>query len=252
MNLDFEQGDPKAPKGHALVYYRSIEASGQLLMTYVVVLPVAVNVAKYMPPFLAPQLGALAPAELSSFAFPPVPEVLEGGVSPLALAKARGDDLIFGGTVSPRDVTGLLGLVNDAVQAYAEAYGASQKSASAPAREEAAPGHAVTEVLYAFMEPQEKLKELSQMVGKLRLAVETRDAALRREAEEEVRILGRYFPSEYRIERLLAAASQPKAAGARLAQLYVERCYKLSREEYRDMGALEEEIRTLEAQQGGS
>ncbi len=251
MKLDFEHGDPQAPKGHALVYYRSTEAAGQFLMTYVVVLPVAVNVSKYMPPFLAPQLGALAPAELSSFAFPPVPEILEGDVSPLALAKARGDDLIFGGTVSPRDVTGLLGLVNEAVQAYAEAYGAFQQAASTVA-EEASSGPAVTEVLYAFMEPQEKLKELSQMVGKLRLAVETRDAALRREAEEEIRVLGRYLPSEYRIERLLEAAGQPKAAGARLAQLYVERCYKLSREEYRDLGALDEEIRVLEAQQGGS
>ncbi|MSQ40739.1 MAG: hypothetical protein EXR55_03585 [Dehalococcoidia bacterium] len=251
MNLDFEHGDPKAPKGHALVYYRSTEAPGQLLMTYVVVLPVAVNVSKYMPPFLAPQLGALAPAELSSFAFPPVPELLEADVSPLALAKARGDDLIFGGAVSPRDVTGLLGLVNEAVQAYAEAYGTSHQAASMVTAEEAASGHAVTAVLYAFMEPQEKLKELSQMVGKLRLAVETRDAALRREAEEEVRVLGRYLPSDYRIERLLEAAGQPKAAGARLAQLYVERCYKLSREEYRDLGALDEEILALEAQQGG-
>jgi hypothetical protein len=101
------------------------------------------------------------------------------------------------------------------------------------------------------MEPREKLRELSQMVGKLRLAVETRDSALRREAEEEIQVLGRYLPGEYQVDRLLGAAGQPTAAGARLAQLYVERCYKLSREEYRDLGALDEAIRTLEAQQGG-
>ena len=249
MALTFEYGDPQAPKGHALVYYRSGDDPSQLLMTYIVVLPAAVDVSKYMPPFLMPHMGAVAPTELSCFAFPPLPEPI-GSETPLeSLARARGDDLLFGGTVSLSDVPGILTSVNEIVQSYAEAYTTYLPVSPSPAQEEATPALGVNEVLYGFMDQQEKLNELTRLVGKLSFAAGARDPSLLQEVEAEMRALGQYLPSEYRIHRILEVAIQPTAAGARLAQLYVERCYRLSREEYLELKALEEEIQTLEVDQ---
>ena len=249
MSFTFERGDPQAPTGHALVYYRSSDVPTHLLITYIVVLPVAVDVSKYMPPFLAPQMGTLTSTELSCFAFPPVPELVEGEVSPMRLAETRNDDLIFGGTVSPSDVMGLLAQVNDVVQSYAEAYTAHLGAVAPNAPGESPPELVVSEVLYGFMDQQEKLSELTRLVGKLRFAAEAQDASLIQEVEEEIRALGRYLPADYRADRILEVAGQTSEVGARLAQLYVERCYKLAREEYLELKALDQEIEALEASQ---
>lgn len=247
MTLDFERGNPQMPKGHALVYYQSTEAADQILITYIVVLPISVDVAKYMPPFLAPQMGALTPSELSCFAFPPVPELIEGNFSPSELAENRNDDLIFGGKVHPTDVTGLLAKVNDIVQSYAEAYTANIGAVNSNVSEEATPDLNISDVLYGFMDPQEKLSELTRMIGKLRFAVEAEDQSLIEEVWEDLRALGKYLPVEYRADRILEVVGQTTEVGRRLAQLYVERCYKLAREEYLELKALDQEIEALES-----
>jgi hypothetical protein len=247
MSLNFERGNPQMPKGHALVYYQSTEAADQILITYVVVLPVSVDVTKYMPPFLAPQMGAMTPRELSCFAFPPVPELIERNLSPSELAENRDDDLIFGGKVHPSDVTGLLSKVNDIVQTYAEAYTANLGAINADVSEEVTPNLGISEVLYAFMDPQEKLSELTRMIGKLRFVVEADDQGLIEEVCDDIRALGRYLPVEYRADRILEVAGQTTEVGRRLAQLYVERCYKLAREEYLELKALDQEIEALES-----
>ena len=43
MAANFDIGDPQRPRGHALVYFR--KSGGELLATYVVVLPIAFNMA---------------------------------------------------------------------------------------------------------------------------------------------------------------------------------------------------------------
>ena len=94
MTVNFEFGDAAHPKGHALVYMTSRDGTGTILATYVVLLPVSVDIKKYVPPFLANQVASMAAADMSSFAFPPAPEPVEGVEWVLRTAELRGDDVI--------------------------------------------------------------------------------------------------------------------------------------------------------------
>ncbi|HET7769188.1 MAG TPA: hypothetical protein VFN74_10490, partial [Chloroflexota bacterium] len=69
MAVRFERGDPDRPRGHALLYYRTTD--GQILATYVVVLPIAINPAKYIPPAFAQRISEQA--TVAATARPPHP-----------------------------------------------------------------------------------------------------------------------------------------------------------------------------------
>ena len=72
MSLDFTYGKPVSPRGHALVYFSDVQEQNYYA-SYIVLLPVTVDVAKYVPPFLMNQVGELGPGDMSAFAFPPAP-----------------------------------------------------------------------------------------------------------------------------------------------------------------------------------
>ncbi len=55
MDLIFDQGNQAQPRGHAILYYRS---GNEILATYMVILPLKVDFAKYIPPVLASQVKA--------------------------------------------------------------------------------------------------------------------------------------------------------------------------------------------------
>lgn len=249
MDLVFERGDASAPKGHALLYFREAGADKHY-STYVVVLPIAIDLVKYMPPFLANQLPNVNAQEMSAFAFPPMPEEAGGLAQLESLAAARGDDLVYGGDFSPAQVQDMLLRVNDLVQEYATRYQSYIGDAAQPAAAaapEALGGHNVNEVLFELMSERDRLGELAKLTGRLRFAVEGSDARQVQEAEDEVRVLSRYLPERFRIDDLLRAAKDPSASGGNLAQLYLERCYKLADEDYARVQDIEARIRGLEA-----
>ena len=250
MDLVFERGEASAPKGHALLYFRESGGAGKLYSTYVVVLPIAIDLVKYMPPFLANQLPNVNAQEISAFAFPPMPEEAGGAAQLEALAEARGDDLVFGGDFSAGQVQDMLLLVNDVVQEYAARYQAHIGDAAAAPEPVGAPealgGHNVNEVLFQLMSERDRLGELAKLTGRLRFAVEGSDARQVQDAEDEVRVLSRYLPERYRIDALLRAAKDPSRSGGDLAQLYLERCYKLADEDYPRLAEIEERIRGME------
>ena len=111
MDLSFDQGNQTEPKGHAILYYR---AGSEILATYVIVLPLTVDFAKYIPPVMASQVKAQGMEEFSAFAIPPVPEEVQGYESLENLARLRGDDLVFGGEVRDNDFLEAAQRVNDA------------------------------------------------------------------------------------------------------------------------------------------
>ena len=247
MDLVYEQGDTTAPRGHAVLYFQQA-GSASLLATYVVVLPIPIDLLKYMPPFLAPHLSGMNTGELSAFAFPPVPEPLEDLGRMQALAAARGDDLLFGGDADASRVPDLLSSVNAIVQAYAQAYLAHAQSlaSQAPAWGPEAPSElGVAEVLYELMGDRDRLADLARLVAKLRFAVEGDDRPQIDEAEYEVRTLAKFLPAQYDVESLLAAAKDPTRLGGELAQLYLERCYKLTDKDDDSLLVLDERIRAL-------
>ena len=244
MDLVFDRGSISQPKGHALLYFRNSLDPEEISATYIVVLPISVDIAKYVPPFLMSQVADLGPKELSAFAFPPAPEKLESYQRLTSLAELRDDDVLFGGTANPSDVTSLLVTVNESVQKYAQAY-ADYVGSKAPAAEQ--PKEiGISEVLYPLMSEQDRLSELTKLVGKLRFALEGDDQRLVKETEEEVEVLTSYFPENYGISKLLSAAKTPGGNGAKLAELYLKRCYHLAQQEYEKLPKIEEEIGTLE------
>ena len=122
MEIVFDRGDPKKPKGHALIYFRNSSDAGELWASYLVILPMMVDLSKYLPPFLLSQVENLGPKDLSAFAFPPGPEKVEGFKYLEDIASFRDDDIVFGGTFDPADVSKSMMLVNDGLQRYAEVY----------------------------------------------------------------------------------------------------------------------------------
>ncbi len=78
MAVDFERGDPNAPKGHALLYFRSSVNPDEIVGTYVICFPISFDVSKYVPPFLMGQVSGL---DESMMAFSP-----SAGTPPLQFA----------------------------------------------------------------------------------------------------------------------------------------------------------------------
>ncbi|MEE8518804.1 MAG: hypothetical protein V3S98_06740 [Dehalococcoidia bacterium] len=270
MALTFEIGDPGAPRGHAVLYFRSssLTEGAQVLATYVLVLPVQMDMGKYLPPLLASQLGGAfgeAMGEgMGSFAAPPMPEPVESVEYLRELAALRGDDLITPGSVVLGDAAAAMQETAEAVQEYARLYdqhvdangphtsvtasasieqgGSGEQGESAEAGERG--GASVQHVLYELMSERDRLGELSKLVGTLRFAMERDDKTLTAETEASLSAMERLLPEHYWGDKVHASAGDMSDNGAKLAQLYVERCYKLLDE---DFGAVEEIERSISA-----
>ncbi|MBI4220089.1 MAG: hypothetical protein HY682_08115 [Chloroflexi bacterium] len=246
MDLTFERGDPNHPRGHAIVYVRDAAEPTVVLATYLVILPVRVDIAKYVPPFLAQQVPKLGEQGLTAFAFPPAPERVESYELVVRLAEARGDDLIFAGSRSSGDAGLLLAVVGEVVSEYSSRYERLSKPAAA---DRAGPGRGVAEVsdvVYGLMSEADKLNELTKLVGRLRYAREGSDVTTAEESEAQIKAIGAHLPANRQIDRILAAAVSSSQGAAKLAQLYLERAYCLYREDYMRVKSLEAEIARIE------
>ena len=251
MDVSFDIGDSQKPKGHALAYFRTRSEPDKVYATYIIVLPIAIDFAKYVPPFLASHLGSM-PNDLSAFSLPPVPEEFSSYEELHRLAETRDDDLLYAGTMMSFDLPEMMEAVGDVVRYYSQAWSDNVKpaisaSTAAGEWEGESSSAGVNEVLYGLMSEQDRLADLSKLVGKLRFAVEGDDHETGVETEEEIKLLGRFLPEHYNIPGLLQAVLDSSARGAQLAQLYLDRCYKLSNHD--DAGALglEEKIESLKA-----
>ncbi len=244
MDLDFERGEIATPKGHALVFFRQRNDAEEILATYIVTLPVKVDVTKYIPPMFASQMQGMGSEDLSGFAFPPVPEHFDSLTYLRQIAEARDDDLIDGGTGTPADPMELLQIVNDIQQEYTRLYHQSLETAILPG------SPSINELLYEMMGDRDKLGELSKLMGKLRFATDGSDLRLISETQEEILTLSKFFPEHYRISRLANVAGLPASVGSLLAQLYLERCYKLYEEDYKRLQEVEVEISSMEENLG--
>ena len=94
MQLAFERGDPKRPRGHAVVYFHAAADPQTILASYVVVPPISMDFSKFIPPMFAAQLPGILPSGPQVFPLPPIPEKVESMAWVEALAASREDDLI--------------------------------------------------------------------------------------------------------------------------------------------------------------
>jgi hypothetical protein len=103
-------------------------------------------------------------------------------------------------------------------------------------------GGRVEHVLYELMTDRDKLGELTKLVGTMRFATERDDAGLVAETDESIAALERLLPERYWAAKVRAAAKDTSENGAKLAQLYVERCYKLLDDDFAAVQLLEKRI----------
>ena len=252
MNIDFHRGEQTRPKGHALIYFRSSTNHDDVWATYVVILPITVDVSKYVPPFLMNQMGDIGPKDLSAFAFPPAPEQVSSYTAIEDMAEIRDDDILYGGSYSPTDVTNAMMRINDVVQAYAEDYAGIAGSSTVGGEtdgdnsNEESEGLNINDVLYDLMSDTDKLSELSKLIGRLRFAVDGSDSQLTNETESEIALVARHLPDSHNIPQLVEAVKSNDSRSAELAEVYLQRSYHLVHEEYTQLVAIETRIKDLE------
>ena len=248
MDLVFEKGSDEQPKGHALLYFRSSSDPEELWVTYLVILPITVDVSKYVPPFLMNQVGEIGPKDLSAFAFPPAPERL-GSYSVLEeMANQRDDDILSGGTLNPEDTPAGMMSIHEAVQQYAEIYAKVAGVSTEPdeLEDEDAEGLGVNEVLYGLMSDSDKLSELTKLVSRLRFAIDGDDQSLIKETERDIGLLSRHLPRDHSVPQLVEAVKSSDSHSAAMADLYLKRCFHLVQEDYAKLAQIEEDLKALE------
>ena len=104
----------------------------------------------------------------------------------------------------------------------------------------------VNDVLFSLMSQSDKLAELARLLGKLRFAQEGSDGDTLSEVEAEVGTLSRHLPEEFWVHSLLSAAQDSSSKGLELAQLYLDRCFRLSEGDAGTVKELEEKIKSLD------
>ncbi|MBI2911344.1 MAG: hypothetical protein HYY05_04320 [Chloroflexi bacterium] len=243
MDLVFERGDGASPRGHGLLYFRSRSDPTAVLATYVIVPPVRIDLAKYMPAMLAAQLPSADSETIGVIPIPPLAEPVPDHATLEHLAQVRDEDLVFAGDVDAASLADLMSTTAEASRAYLALFRARRESELSPARPEPAPELDVAEVLYSMLPDRDRLAELTKLLGQLRYAIDGQDGRAAAEALETLSKLGRYLPTTYRMDELVQAASLPGDQGSLLAQLYLERCYRLSEQAYGDLERIDQQIR---------
>ncbi|HEU5375926.1 MAG TPA: hypothetical protein VFV38_10840 [Ktedonobacteraceae bacterium] len=257
MTLQFLRGNQQTPKGHAILVARSTADSRTVLCTYCVVPPMPLSLAKYLPSFLAAQLSPEELQDTTNVPVMPIPPMLEEGNSLeqlQMLADYRDDDLCDLGTINPRDEAARMQLVAQGCQEYGQLYMDHAKSFKQatptlpPMEDEPLPMDDLDaeELLIQTMTDRQRLAELSKLVGVIRYALDGKDAHLVQETRQRMQRIARKLAEKYRTTELITAAANPQERGARLAELYIERGYKLLDEEYADIPGIERAIRDLQ------
>jgi hypothetical protein len=258
MDLRFLRGDPQAPMGHVIFVARSTSDPRAVFSTYCIVPPTPLSLAKYLPSFLASQLPAEELRDANNVNVMPIPPMLEEGSSLehlQMLAERRDDDLCDLGSINPRDESMRMQLVAEGCQAYGQLYlNYTMTFEKVTAASHSAIDKANTplddfsteDLLVQTMTDRECLTELGKLVGMARYALEGHDADLLSETRLKMQRIAGRLAEKYRSSELMSAASDQSERGARLAELYLERSFKLLDEEYADIPRIERAIRELQ------
>ncbi len=237
------------------MFFRDGDAPGDIWATYLVVAPIKMDLGKYIPAAFASQLtGQLSAAAPSAYPLPPVPEKYEGGLPALErLAVLRSDDMLDGGTLRMSDPLYALQPVTDIGMQYAEKCVAYLESAAddVPSVEPDSPAALkadvdVDELLLQVMPDREKVSRLARLTGTLRYAAGGGDTRLIDETVAEMERVARHLSDKYRPTELIAAARSSAANSPQLAELFLERCYRLVDEDYAALADIDRRIEALQ------
>lgn len=254
MGIQFLRGNSQAPKGHAIFIARSRSNSQVVYSTYCLVPPIPMSIAKYLPPLFAAQIPSEELQGANNIAGMPIPPMLEEGMSVEQLetiAERRDDDLCDIGTVSNEEVERMQ-MATISSQEYAQLYASSikqvpplhaQKSSleSSSSKEEVD----ADQLLLQSMSERQRLAEVGKLVGMARYALEGKDTAALQDTKQRIERVMALLPEKYRGNEIISAAFAPNARGAKLAELYLSRAYKLLDEDYAEIPGIESAIREL-------
>lgn len=187
----------------------------------------------------------------------PIPPMLEEGSSLeqlQMLADYRDDDLCDLGSVSLKDEAMRMQMVAQGCQEYGQLYMSHistlrQAATLLPSStEEPIPMDDLDaeELLIQSMNDRQRLAELTKLIGVIRYALDGKDYHLVQETQQRMQRIARKMPEKYRTNELITAAASQQPRGSRLAELYIERGYKLLDEEYADIPNIERTIRDLQ------
>ena len=224
--------------------YFTLAPTRQILASYLVALPVKLDLSRYVPPMLAGRMPMGQGAMSGAIPVPPIPESVDSIDALRRLATLRDDDLIDGGELHGDSPEQLMAATASAAQRYGDDYGRFE--ASVPAATEPVSAGAVPDDTFADMSESDRVRQLVTLVGVLRYAQEGKDTREVRDAEQRIRALGAALPVKYRVDELLDDVSRTgQASNNDLVQLLIERCFLLLNEEYEALPNLESRIRTL-------
>jgi hypothetical protein len=260
MGMNFLRGSAQAPKGHAIFVARSTINPRVVFCTYCIVPPIPMSLTKYLPPLFAAQIPPEELRESQNVNGMPIPPMLEEASSMEyleALAERRSDDFCDIGTISPRDEGARVQMAILSSQEYSQLYAIYIASvgqtplsspSSSPAVEEPVPLDELDaeDLLIQTMPDRQKLTELGKLVGMARYALEGHDTALLQDTKRKMQRITSRLAEKYRGSELVTSAVNPKEQGARLAELYLGRAFKLIDEEYADIPGIERSIRELQ------
>ena len=250
--LIYERGDPAQPVGHAFLYFGH-RGDQQVVATYIVIPPIAMDLAKYMPPMFSSMFGS-SPALVPQANFLPIPPVPEPVELPqiLGMAELRGDDILVAGPPAPgTEPTALLTEVVEIAEAYASSYQASIRSGRPESEieaETALEGDSphVRAMMYATVSERDRLESLARELGTIRYGLEVGDTQIVSTSLAEMRVIAASLPGKFKANELVEVAARADAASVRLTQLYLERGYRLCREAYEELPPIEAEIALLQ------
>lgn len=254
--LTFRAGDADRPRGHALVFFRDADSADQIWATYLVVAPIKMDLGKYIPAAFASQLaGQLAASGPAAYPLPPVPEKFDAGLAALErLAELRNDDLLDGGTLRMSDPLYALQPVAEIGSQYADqclSYFAAlplEPATQGSSSNTSSGSVDVDDLLLQVMPDREKVGRLARLAGTLRYAIEGGDTRLVDETVSDMQRVSRHLTEKYRPAELIAAARSTEPRGAQLADLLLERCYRLVDEDYAAMADLDSKIEQIKTQ----
>lgn len=247
--MRFERGNEESPKGHVIIYW---EESGKYHATYLAISPTELS-----PDYIESRLDGLkSEFLLGEDEIKEVKERLEdfikktGPPKPVTIhpplpirdiknlkriAEIRDDDLIP-----------IFYSSQELFSTVAEYYERYSKAVSTLIPEFQIPSLNVEEVMLSIYPEKDKLQYLTKLVGRLRDYVSIGDNKSINDSINEILNMGRYINSDkYRLKELANAAQIKGERGDKLAALYLERCFKLSDEDYGALRKLDETIKTL-------
>ena len=249
MELRFERGDAAAPLGHAILFFSSARDPSVLAACYLIVPPIQIDLTRYMPPLLSGHIPAGALKEVQAVPLPPVPERVPSRHYVEKLARLRNDDLLDGGVLDLDNLERCLTTTAELAQLYLQRYRSAADTADAgratpdESRAESGPLElGVDNVLDDLLGDHDRLTELAKLVGVLRYAVGGADQAQIEETQARMHRLARRLPEKYRASELISAAARVGSGAEQLAELFVERGFRLAAEDYRAVAELDRRI----------